>query len=89
MKYFKGNNRYYALDGGQEIAEVTYSVAGEKILIIDHTEVDNNYRGKGIAQALVKLVVDQAIREEKKIVPLCPFAAKEFHENPDYKKIKN
>lgn len=88
MKYVKGNNRYYAIDRDQKIGEVTYSVAGEKILIIDHTEVNLTYRGQGIAETLIKLVVDQAIVEEKLIVPLCPYAAREFSRKPDYEKIR-
>lgn len=88
MEYLKGENRYYVMDGEKEIGEVTYSVTGEGILILDHTYVDDAYRGQGIAQVLVKLVVDLAISENKKVMPLCPYAKREFMKNPEYQKIQ-
>ena len=32
---------------GAAKAEMTYSRAGDKLLIIDHTEVDDSFRGQG------------------------------------------
>lgn len=88
MEFKKGENRYYVLDGDKEVGQVTYSVAEDTILIIDHTEVGRAYGGQGIAGKLVKLVVDKAIAENKLIIPLCPFAAREFANNPEYQKIQ-
>lgn len=69
------------------IAEITYSKAGEKILIIDHTFVDPVLRGQGIAAKLVERVVELAIDENKKIVPLCPYAKRLFDENEGFQQI--
>lgn len=88
MEFKKGENRYFVLDGDKEVGQVTYSVADDTILIIDHTEVSREYGGQGIASKLVKFVVDKAIAENKLIIPLCPFAAREFANNPEYQKIQ-
>jgi len=71
-------------DDNQEIGEMTWSDAGEKMMIIDHTFVDPSYRGQKLAAKLVYQGVEKARREGKKIIPLCPFAKKEFAEKPEY-----
>ncbi|RVU54242.1 GNAT family N-acetyltransferase [Anaerosphaera multitolerans] len=84
----KDHNRFAAYVDAVEAGEVTYSSAGDNILIIDHTYVDENYRGMDIAVQLVKHVVDLAIEDNKKIIPLCPFARREFNNKPEYQKIE-
>lgn len=89
MNYMKEKNRFYMEDdNGFEIGEVTFSSAGDSLLIIDHTFVSEAYRGKGIAAKLVKLVVDKAKKENKKIVPLCAFAKAEFLRKPEYQEVE-
>ena len=46
-------NRFALLDGEKEIGEMTWSNAGKKRIIIDHTFVDPAYRGQGLAEKLV------------------------------------
>lgn len=73
----------YAAEGVPE-AEMTYSRAGERMIIIDHTEVPEAYRGQGIGLALVERAVADARAAGKKIVPLCPYAAAQFKRHPDW-----
>ena len=68
----------------QEIGEMTWSDAGPDIMIIDHTFVEPTYRGQKLAEKLVNSGVELARREGKKIIPLCPFAKKEFDAKPEY-----
>ncbi len=56
------------------LAEMTYSKASPTLIIIDHTEVDDALRGRGLARALVGAAVEAARREHFKIIPLCPIA---------------
>lgn len=74
-------------DQDVEIGEMTWSDAGSDMMIIDHTFVDENYRGQGLAEQLVKAGVDKARRENKKIIPLCPFAKREFQEKAEYDEV--
>ena len=80
------NTRSAAYDDDTIIGECSYSKS-EKIWIIDHTEVDENYGGQGIAGQLVAEVVEQAREHQVKIMPLCPFAKKEFSRKPEYADI--
>jgi predicted GNAT family acetyltransferase len=45
---------------------------------------DPTYRGQGLAEKLVAAGVEKARKEGKKIIPLCPFAKKEFEEKSEY-----
>ncbi|MDO5044464.1 MAG: GNAT family N-acetyltransferase [Coriobacteriia bacterium] len=76
------NARAAAYDGRTEIGEATYSASPET-WILDHTYVDDNYRGNGIARKLVDKVVDEARRADVKVLPLCPYAAALFKEEPE------
>ena len=66
------------------IALLTYSRAGETMIILDHTEVPDVYRGRNIGVALVERAVADARRTGVTIVPLCPFAAAQFRRHPEW-----
>ena len=60
---------------------------GEHLLIIDHTYVDAKWKGHAIGNALVQKVVDFAVADNRKIIPLCPFAKKVFDRTPEYEAV--
>ncbi len=68
---------------------MTFSKAGASLLIIDHTEVPDAFRGEGVGQALVTRAVADARAAGKKILPLCPFAAAQFRRHPDWADVLN
>lgn len=72
---------------GDRIAEMTYSKAGEHKIIIDHTEVFDEGRGKGYGKKLVKHGVQFARDNDLKILPLCPFAKSIIMKYDDMKDV--
>ena len=70
-------------DGGRRLAEMTYTVAGSRV-IIDHTQVDESLRGKGIGAKLVLAAVEWARAEDAQLMPLCPYAKSVFDKTPGY-----
>jgi uncharacterized protein len=64
--------RYVATASGHE-AEMAYSRASPKLIIIDHTAVPDALRGQGVGQALALHAVEDARAGGWKIIPLCPF----------------
>jgi predicted GNAT family acetyltransferase len=68
---------------GKRLAEMTYSVAGSRV-IIDHTRVDELLRGKSAGARLVQAAVEWARAENVKLLPLCPFAKSVFDRMPAY-----
>lgn len=81
-----GKGAYRATVDGH-VAEMTYSRAGEHLIIIDHTEVPDALRGRGVGQALVLHAVEEARRAGVKIFPLCPFAAAQFRSHGEYQDV--
>ncbi|WFE73980.1 DUF5996 family protein [Roseinatronobacter sp. S2] len=78
--------RYHAVIDGN-VAEMTYSRAGDGLIIIDHTEVPAALRGRKVGEMLVRQAVEDARRDKVAIVPLCPFAKAQFDRHPDWQDV--
>ncbi|MEX0722951.1 MAG: GNAT family N-acetyltransferase [Gracilimonas sp.] len=72
---------------GKRVAEMTYSKAGESMIIIDHTEVSDEGRGKGFGKQLVQKGVEFARKNNLKIMPLCPFAKAIMQKTPEFQDV--
>lgn len=70
--------RFILFYENQEAGEMTYVWTGEDKFIIDHTEVKEEFGGKGLAKKLVMAGVEFAREKEVKIIPLCPYAKARF-----------
>ena len=69
------------------LAEMTYSKAGDTMLIIDHTEVSEKLRGTGAGVKLVEYAVNFARQNHMKLMPLCPFAKSVFEKREDLRDV--
>ncbi len=69
---------FYVDEAGTVLAEMTYSMTGTSLMIIDHTEVDDALKGKNVGYQLVQAAVEYARSNDIKIIPLCPFAHSVF-----------
>jgi len=66
--------RFVAVENGEELGEMTYSIAGANKIIIDHTEGFPGSEGKGVGQKLLDAAIAHAREKKLRIMPLCPFA---------------
>jgi uncharacterized protein len=69
---------FYVQPGEEVLAEMTYSMTGDALMIINHTDVSDELRGKNVGYQLVKTAADYARAHHIKIIPLCPFAKSVF-----------
>lgn len=76
----------FEIDGKRQ-AEMTYSVAADQTIIINHTGVDDALRGTGAGKQLLAALVEWARAEQKKVVPICPFAKAVFEKTPEYEDV--
>jgi predicted GNAT family acetyltransferase len=74
---------FFLMKEGQRLAELTYTVAGTRV-IIDHTDVDDALRGTGTGRLLVEAAVQWARAENQRLLPLCPFARSVFDKTPEF-----
>lgn len=65
--------KFFVMRDGKQEAAMTYVYAG-KIMIIDHTEVGEVFKGEGVGYKLVEAAVNFARESGIKIKPLCVFA---------------
>lgn len=74
MEYITYNNRIAAVDNGEEVGEVTFPLRNGSY-IINHTYVDDRYRGQGIASELVRRAVEAIESKGGKMEATCSYAA--------------
>lgn len=90
IKHKETDNRgmFYLENDKGVFAELTYVRKTNDILTIDHTEVDEEMEGQGIAGKLLHKAVEFARVENLKIDPLCPYAEVQFQRNESYQDVK-
>ncbi|WP_185151671.1 GNAT family N-acetyltransferase [Chryseobacterium sp. SN22] len=81
----RGN--FEAFMDGTHAGLMTYTWAGEDRFIIDHTEVDDAYNGKGVGKEMLYAAVDFARKKGKTIIPLCPFAKATFQKEEEIQDV--
>ena len=82
----KGGSFIYEVDG-KKLAEMVYVTAGDKKIIIDHTEVDDSLKGQGIGKGLLSDLVDFVRANQIKVIPLCPFAKATFKKVKEWQDV--
>jgi len=81
----KGTKSFYVGDSEEnQLAEMDFVPSGENLIIIDHTQVSEELNGQGVGKLLLKELVDWARKENKKIIPLCPYAKAQMEKNKEY-----
>ena len=78
---------FFIENDGNRVAELTFSKAGENMIVIDHTEVSDSMRGTGSGKAMVLKAVEWAREDNLKIMPLCPFANSVFKRNLELRDV--
>lgn len=76
--------RRYEIWSGDELAGYSaYRESGDS-LVFTHTEIDSAFSGQRLGTTLVREALDDAVRRERTIVPLCPFVTRVLRQTSDY-----
>lgn len=78
---------FKATENDETAGKMTYTWAGDDKFIIDHTEVEPAFNGKGVGKQLVMAAVNFAREKGKKIIPLCPFAKSVFDKTAEIRDV--
>jgi predicted GNAT family acetyltransferase len=83
------NNKGFAMarEDGRRAGMMTYSIPDSGFIIIDHTQVEPEFNGKGVGKALLMKLVEMAREKHIKILPLCPFASAMFKKLNDIRDV--
>lgn len=85
VQHNPGANRYEAaVDGHLSVCE--YERVGEN-LVLTHTLVPPELRGRGIAEQLVRAALADARAAGQKVVPACSYVAKFIERHREYQDL--
>ena len=87
LKENDGKGSAIAQENEKRAGMMTYSIAGTELIIIDHTEVEPAFNGRGVGKLMLYKIVEMAREKNTKIIPLCPFAASAFKKAEDIKDV--
>ena len=77
--------RYEAeVEGHLAVAE--YALEGDRI-VLTHTFVPPELRGRGVAEKLVRTALEEARRAGRRVVPQCSYVALFIRRNPEFKPL--
>ncbi|NNE98402.1 MAG: N-acetyltransferase [Pyrinomonadaceae bacterium] len=79
--------KFFIEKDGEEAAEMTYTMAGDTRMIIDHTGVEYVLRGTGAGKRLVEAGVEYARENSLTVLPLCPFAKAIIDKTPEFQDV--
>lgn len=78
---------FYLKKNDQVIGEMTFSIMGPNRWIINHTEVNTQFEGQGLATKLLDFMVQTVREKDVKIIPLCPFVKNKVSDDKEYSDI--
>jgi predicted GNAT family acetyltransferase len=76
-------NRYVVTVAGAPAGFSEYRLRPGKV-VFTHTEINDEYEGRGIGSRLARFALDDVRRQGDLVVPLCPFIAAYIARHPDY-----
>lgn len=79
-------SRYEAHADGQFAGFISYHLS-QNAIAFTHTETEPRFQGKGIADRLVRSVLDDAAARGLGVLPYCPFVRGWLDKHPDYLKL--
>ncbi|GAA3744821.1 GNAT family N-acetyltransferase [Leifsonia bigeumensis] len=77
------STQYELRDAETTIGFAEYHDRGDSRLFT-HTVVDSSYGGQGLGTRLARHVLEDAVAQGKRIVPICPFIAAYLKRHPEY-----
>ena len=81
------NGAFILLDeNNKEVGELTFMLK-EKQMLINHTGVNPELRGQGLAEKLVLEAVDYARKNQLKIIPFCSYVSVYVGKHPEVQDV--
>jgi predicted GNAT family acetyltransferase len=76
-------SRFEILVDGKPAGMAVYRLRPRSIVFL-HTEIGDEYEGKGLGGVLVRAALDSARARGLQVVPACPFVRGWIERHPDY-----
>lgn len=76
-------SRYEVFYDDELAGFAAYTEQGDQV-VFTHTEIDGAFAGKGLGKVLASGALDDVVRRDEVIVPVCPFIASFVRKNEQY-----
>jgi uncharacterized protein len=87
MEFHNDEKKWLSLlDNQKVIGHISYSIESN-VLTIEHTVVDEYYKGQGLASKLTEELIAFAKTKDYKIKPVCSYAVSYFSKHPEYSSL--
>lgn len=84
VRHDKDESRYEGWLGDRRAGFAEYRLSGEVITFF-HTEVDEEFAGRGVASAIARHALDDVRADGiRRVVPRCPFFRRWIERHPEY-----
>lgn len=82
-----GKGAFFVMRDGAQLAEMTYKREAPDRVNIDHTLVDEELRGLGVARKLLDAAVAWARATKTKVIATCPYAHAQFEKDASIRDV--
>jgi predicted GNAT family acetyltransferase len=82
IKHDTENQQFTAYMDNQEIGELAYALPADKVMDFQHTYIEDQHRGKGLAGQLIQHGLDHAKQNGFEIRATCTAVATYLKKNP-------
>jgi uncharacterized protein len=77
----------YELTVDGEVAGHVIIRAHGRTVVVEHTEVDEAFQGRGLASVLVRAVLDDVRARGEQVIPRCDYTRSWLGKHPDYQDL--
>ncbi len=74
--------RYELRVDGRIVSIADYELTGDQVVLVPHVETDPEMRGRGMADRLMRGMLDDMRERGLRVTPICPFAAAYVRRHP-------
>ena len=86
-KLTASGGNFFLREDDDVVGELSYATTHDHQIIIEHTRVDEEYRGGDLGYELILKAVDYARTNSYTVVPVCQFARAVLEKKPEFKDI--
>jgi predicted GNAT family acetyltransferase len=83
----EGRGAFVIDAGGKRLALQSYRRVDANHVVIDHTQVDDSLRGRGVARRLLDASVAWARTTGTRMAATCPYAKAQFEKDPSIRDV--
>lgn len=79
--------KFILMEKEKEVGFLKFSQDKENDYVIESIYVHEEYRGSGCAKQIFNAFLEKAKKENKKIIPICSYAQKQFEKREEIKEL--